>query len=115
MTKKEKNGRPKWLKTAVGEFYAGFQGFLRVCHTVVGLVFGLDVIEDRKCFFAILNELTKNRDIILFIDEIHTIVGAGNAQGSMDAANMLKPALARGEIQCIGASCFSSSSIIDGT
>ncbi len=52
---------------------------------------------------AILNELTKNRDIILFIDEIHTIVGAGNAQGSMDAANMLKPALARGEIQCIGA------------
>ena len=52
---------------------------------------------------AILNELVKNPDIILFIDEIHTIVGAGNAQGSMDAANMLKPALARGEIQCIGA------------
>ena len=52
---------------------------------------------------AILNELSKNKDIILFIDEIHTIVGAGNAQGSMDAANMLKPALARGEIQCIGA------------
>ncbi len=52
---------------------------------------------------AILNELSKNPDIILFIDEIHTIVGAGNAQGSMDAANMLKPALARGEIQCIGA------------
>ncbi len=52
---------------------------------------------------AILNELSKNTDVILFIDEIHTIVGAGNAQGSMDAANMLKPALARGEIQCIGA------------
>ena len=52
---------------------------------------------------AILNELTKSPDVILFIDEIHTIVGAGNAQGSMDAANMLKPALARGEIQCIGA------------
>ena len=52
---------------------------------------------------AILNELQKNRDVILFIDEIHTIVGAGNAQGSMDAANLLKPALARGEIQCIGA------------
>ena len=52
---------------------------------------------------AILNELSKNKDIILFIDEIHTIVGAGNAQGSMDAANMLKPALARGELQCIGA------------
>ena len=52
---------------------------------------------------AILTELSKNHHIILFIDEIHTIVGAGNAQGSMDAANMLKPALARGEIQCIGA------------
>ena len=52
---------------------------------------------------AILNELSKNKDIILFIDEIHTIVGAGGATGSMDAANMLKPALARGEIQCIGA------------
>lgn len=52
---------------------------------------------------AILNELTKNPDIILFIDEIHTIVGAGNPQGSMDAANLLKPALARGEVQCIGA------------
>lgn len=52
---------------------------------------------------AILNELSKNDDIILFIDEIHTIVGAGGAAGSLDAANMLKPALARGEIQCIGA------------
>ena len=52
---------------------------------------------------AILKELQKNPDIILFIDEIHTIVGAGSAAGSMDAANMLKPALARGEIQCIGA------------
>lgn len=52
---------------------------------------------------AILNELAQNPDVILFIDEIHTIVGAGNAAGSMDAANMLKPALARGEIQCIGA------------
>lgn len=51
----------------------------------------------------ILNELSKNKDIILFIDELHTIVGAGNAAGSMDAANLLKPALARGEIQCIGA------------
>ncbi|WP_373843993.1 ATP-dependent Clp protease ATP-binding subunit [Bacteroides heparinolyticus] len=52
---------------------------------------------------SIINELQKNPDIILFIDEIHTIVGAGAAAGSMDAANMLKPALARGEIQCIGA------------
>ncbi len=52
---------------------------------------------------SILNELKKNPNVILFIDEIHTIVGAGSAAGSMDAANMLKPALARGEIQCIGA------------
>ena len=52
---------------------------------------------------SILNELKKNPNIILFIDEIHTIVGAGSAAGSMDAANMLKPALARGEIQCVGA------------
>ena len=52
---------------------------------------------------AVLDELTKNPDIILFIDELHTIVGAGSTPGTMDAANMLKPALARGEIQCIGA------------
>lgn len=52
---------------------------------------------------AILNELGKNPNIILFIDELHTLVGAGGASGSLDAANMLKPALARGEIQCIGA------------
>ena len=52
---------------------------------------------------AVMNELQKNEDIILFIDEIHTIVGAGGATGSLDASNMFKPALARGEIQCIGA------------
>ncbi|MDR3268068.1 MAG: ATP-dependent Clp protease ATP-binding subunit [Tannerella sp.] len=52
---------------------------------------------------AILNELSKNPNIILFVDEIHTLVGAGSASGSMDAANMLKPALARGDLQCIGA------------
>lgn len=52
---------------------------------------------------ALLNELQKNPDVILFIDEIHTIVGAGSATGSMDAANMLKPALSNGEIRCIGA------------
>lgn len=52
---------------------------------------------------SILNEITKNPDLILFIDELHTLVGAGGASGSLDAANMLKPALARGEIQCIGA------------
>ena len=52
---------------------------------------------------AIINELEKNNDIILFIDEMHTIVGAGSSPGSMDAANILKPALARGQVQCIGA------------
>lgn len=52
---------------------------------------------------TIINELQNHHEIILFIDEIHTIIGAGNAQGSLDAANMLKPALARGEIQCVGA------------
>jgi ATP-dependent Clp protease ATP-binding subunit ClpC len=52
---------------------------------------------------AVMNELEKNREIILFIDEIHTIVGAGGATGSLDASNMFKPALARGEVQCIGA------------
>ena len=52
---------------------------------------------------GIINELEKNPDIILFIDEIHTLVGAGGASGSLDASNMFKPALARGELQCIGA------------
>ena len=58
-------------------------------------------IEER--LRSIIQELKKNPDIILFIDEIHTIIGAGSAPGSMDAANMLKPALSRGEVQCIGA------------
>lgn len=55
---------------------------------------------------AILHELQENPDVIVFIDELHTMVGAGNASGAMDAANILKPALARGEIQCIGATTF---------
>jgi ATP-dependent Clp protease ATP-binding subunit ClpC len=55
---------------------------------------------------AILHELQENPDVVVFIDELHTMVGAGNASGSMDAANILKPALARGEIQCIGATTF---------
>jgi ATP-dependent Clp protease ATP-binding subunit ClpC len=55
---------------------------------------------------AILHELQENTDVVIFIDELHTMVGAGNASGSMDAANILKPALARGEIQCIGATTF---------
>ena len=52
---------------------------------------------------SIINELEENKDIILFIDEIHTIVGAGGTSGSLDASNMFKPALARGDLQCIGA------------
>ena len=56
---------------------------------------------------AVINELHKHPEIILFVDEIHTIMGAGNAQGSLDAANILKPALARGEVQCIGATTIS--------
>ena len=55
---------------------------------------------------AILHELQENPDVVVFIDELHTMVGAGNASGSMDAANILKPALARGEMQCIGATTF---------
>ena len=53
---------------------------------------------------AVMNEITKNRNVVLFIDELHTLVGAGAAEGAIDASNMLKPALARGELQCIGAS-----------
>ena len=52
---------------------------------------------------VILDELHDNHDIVVFIDEIHTIIGAGNSSGSLDASNIFKPALARGEIQCIGA------------
>lgn len=55
---------------------------------------------------ALLGELSKNKDVIIFIDEIHTIVGAGSTEGGMDAANIFKPALARGELQCIGATTF---------
>ena len=51
-----------------------------------------------------MNEIAQNKNIILFIDELHTLVGAGAAEGAIDASNMLKPALARGELQCVGAS-----------
>ena len=52
---------------------------------------------------AIMDEIRRNQNIILFIDELHTIVGAGSAEGTMDASNIIKPALSRGEMQCIGA------------
>src|SRR5688500_20208517 len=53
---------------------------------------------------AVMNEIAQNKNIVLFIDELHTLVGAGAAEGAIDASNMLKPALARGELQCVGAS-----------
>jgi ATP-dependent Clp protease ATP-binding subunit ClpC len=53
---------------------------------------------------AVMNEIAQNKNVILFIDELHTLVGAGAAEGAIDASNMLKPALARGELQCVGAS-----------
>ena len=71
---------------------------------LAGLVAGTKYrVQFEERMKAVMNELEKNDDIILFIDEIHTIVGAGGATGSLDASNMFKPALARGEIQCIGA------------
>ena len=74
---------------------------LRPCALVAGTKYRGQFEERMK---AIMNELEKNRDVILFIDEIHTIVGAGGASGSLDASNIFKPALARGDLQCIGAS-----------
>ena len=58
---------------------------------------------------AVINEIAQNKNIILFIDELHTLVGAGAAEGAVDASNMLKPALARGELQCVGASTLNES------
>jgi ATP-dependent Clp protease ATP-binding subunit ClpC len=107
-------GEPGVGKSAIAEGLA-----LRIVHRKVSRVlFGKRVValdlasivagtkyrgQFEERMKAILNELQKNPNVILFIDEIHTIVGAGGATGSLDAANMLKPALARGEIQCIGA------------
>ena len=74
------------------------------------LVAGTSITEVnlKRVMKAILNELETNVDIILFIDEIHTIVGAGGASGCTDASNMFKPALAKGELQCIGATALDS-------
>ena len=66
------------------------------------------VVDDsalvRNVLKAVINEIKQAKNIILFIDELHTLVGAGAAEGAIDASNMLKPALARGELQCVGAS-----------
>jgi ATP-dependent Clp protease ATP-binding subunit ClpC len=107
-------GEPGVGKTAIAEGLAlriTYKKVPRVLHNkrVVTLDLGAIVagtkyrgqFEER--IKAVLNELEKSRDVILFIDELHTIVGAGGASGSLDASNMFKPALARGELQCIGA------------
>lgn len=107
-------GEPGVGKSAIVEGLATLINQKKVSHVLLNKrVVGLDMtsvvagtkyrgqFEER--LKSILNELSGNPDIILFIDEIHTIVGAGASPGSMDAANILKPALARGEIQCIGA------------
>ncbi len=107
-------GEPGVGKSAIAEGLAIRIAQQRVPRTLMGKkVLTLDIgsivagtkyrgqFEER--IKSILKELKNNRDVILFIDEIHTIVGAGGAAGSLDAANMLKPALARGEIHCIGA------------
>ena len=73
---------------------------LNIANVVAGTKYRGQFEERMK---AVMNELEKSQDVILFIDEIHTIIGAGGASGSLDASNMFKPALARGEIQCIGA------------
>ncbi|MBP3254055.1 MAG: ATP-dependent Clp protease ATP-binding subunit [Bacteroidales bacterium] len=101
-------------KSAIAEGLALHIAQKKVPYTLAGKrIFTLDIasvvagtkyrgqFEER--LKGILNELQKNKDLILFIDEIHTMIGAGNAEGGLDASNILKPALARGEIQCIGA------------
>lgn len=122
LTRKQKNnplliGEPGVGKTAL--IVALAKMILRgaVPHTLIGKrVLSLDLTlvvagtnfrgEFEARLKEIIREATQNRDIILFIDEIHTIVGAGNTSGGLDAANILKPALSRGEIQCIGATTF---------
>lgn len=119
LTRRKKNnpilvGEPGVGKSAIAEGLALRIRDKKVPHTLIGKrVFALDLasvvagtkyrgqFEER--LKGIINELEKVDDIILFIDEIHTIVGAGSASGSLDASNIFKPALARGDIQCIGA------------
>ena len=122
LTRKQKNnplliGEPGVGKTALIAALAKMIARGDVPHTLLGKrILSLDLTQVvagtnfRGEFEArlkeILREATRSRDTILFIDEIHTIVGAGNTQGGLDAANILKPALSRGEIQCIGATTF---------
>ncbi|MFZ2300040.1 MAG: ATP-dependent Clp protease ATP-binding subunit [Candidatus Moraniibacteriota bacterium] len=122
LTRKQKNnplliGEPGVGKTALVAALAKMIARGDAPHTLIGKrILSLDLTQVvagtnfRGEFEArlkeILREAARNRDTILFIDEIHTIVGAGNTQGGLDAANILKPALSRGEIQCIGATTF---------
>ncbi|MFZ2187598.1 MAG: ATP-dependent Clp protease ATP-binding subunit [Candidatus Moraniibacteriota bacterium] len=123
LTRKQKNnplliGEPGVGKTALIAALAKMIARDAVPHTLHGKrILSLDLAlvvagtnfrgEFEARLKEIIREATQNRDIILFIDEIHTIVGAGNTSGGLDAANILKPALSRGEIQCIGATTFS--------
>ncbi|MDT3366982.1 MAG: ATP-dependent Clp protease ATP-binding subunit [Bacteroidota bacterium] len=92
------------LKIASGDISAALAKKRLISLDIASVVAGTKFRGDfEKRLKAIIKEVSDNPDLILFIDEFHTIVGAGGAQGSLDAANMLKPALARGEIQCIGA------------
>lgn len=92
------------LKIAAGDIPPALSGKRLISLDIASVVAGTRYRGDfEKRLKAIINEISRNPDIILFIDEFHTIVGAGGASGSLDAANMLKPALARGDLQCIGA------------
>lgn len=92
------------LKIASGDIPAVLAGKRIISLDIASVVAGTKYRGDfEKRLKSIINEISRNPDIILFIDEFHTIVGAGGASGSLDAANMLKPALARGDLQCIGA------------
>jgi ATP-dependent Clp protease ATP-binding subunit ClpC len=90
-------------KTAIVEGLA--QNIIR--HQVPELLYGRRIVVlDLAMMVAVMNEVRRARNVILFIDELHTLVGAGGAEGAIDASNVLKPALSRGEIQCIGATTF---------
>lgn len=122
LTRKQKNnplliGEPGVGKTALIVALAKMIARSAVPHTLYGKrILSLDLTlvvagtnfrgEFEARLKEIIHEASKNKDVILFIDEIHTIVGAGNTSGGLDAANILKPALSRGEIQCIGATTF---------